>query len=139
MASVAASQTLIQPRQGVVTLFGYGTSVRVDRGHLILEDGIGNDRRHGRFPRVGHRLRRLVVIGSDGMVSLAALRWLADQDASFVMLDRDGKVILITGPVRPSDARLRRSQALAESTGASLQLTRELIAQKLSGQEQVAR
>jgi len=28
----------------------------------------------------------VVVIGSDGMVSLAALRWLADQDASFSML-----------------------------------------------------
>jgi CRISPR-associated endonuclease Cas1 len=73
------------------------------------------------------------------MVSLAALRWLADQDAAFVMLDRDGKVLVTTGPVRTSDARLRRSQALAESTGASLQLTRELIAQKLSGQEKVAR
>jgi hypothetical protein len=28
----------------------------------------------------------VVVIGSDGMVSLAALRWLADQDPSFSML-----------------------------------------------------
>jgi len=73
------------------------------------------------------------------MVSLAALRWLADQDAAFVMLDRIGKVLATTGPVRTSDARLRRSQALAESTGASLQLMRELIAQKLSGQEKVAR
>ena len=27
---------------------------------------------------------------SDGMVTLAALRWLADQGASFVMLERDG-------------------------------------------------
>src|SRR5439155_24997926 len=101
--------------------------------------GIGVVRREARLPRVGHGLQRLVVIGSDGTVSLAALRWLADQDAAFVMLDRDGKVLLTTGPVQPSDARLRRSQALAESTGASLQLTRELIAQKLSGQEKVAR
>src|SRR6266849_6240753 len=111
MASVAVSQTLIQPRQGVVTLFGYGTSVRVDRGHLILEDGIGNDRRQARFPRVGHGLRRIVVIGSDGMVSLAALRWLADQEASFVMLERDGSTLATTGPVKPSDAKLRRAQA----------------------------
>jgi hypothetical protein len=28
------------------------------------------------LPRVRHGLRRLVVIGADGMVSLAALRWL---------------------------------------------------------------
>jgi hypothetical protein len=66
---------LIVPRHGVVTLFGYGIQVRVDRGHLLLEDGIGPDRRNARLPRVGHGLKRLVVIGSDGMVSLAALRW----------------------------------------------------------------
>src|SRR5438445_7234440 len=91
----------IAPKHGVVTLFGYGITVRVGRGHLILEDGIGAARRQARFPRVGHGLRRLVIIGSDGMVSLAALRWLADQDAAFVMLDRLGKVIAVTGPSVP--------------------------------------
>lgn len=79
----ADSTELLVARHGVVTLFGYGITVRVDRGHLILEDGIGADRRKARFPRVGHGLQRLVVIGADGMVSLAALRWLADQDAAF--------------------------------------------------------
>jgi CRISPR-associated endonuclease Cas1 len=130
---------LLVPRHGVVTLYGYGIQVRLDRGHLFLEDGIGTDRRRYRLPRVGHGLRRLVVIGSDGMVSLAALRWLADQDASFVMLERDGTVLATTGPVRPSDAKLRRAQALAHTTGAALRITRELIGRKLNGQEQVAR
>src|SRR6267154_2172194 len=129
----------ITPRHGVVTLFGYGIQVRVDRGHLILEDGIGADRSRHRFPRVGHGLRRLVVIGSDGMVSLAALRWLADQKAAFVMLDRDGSVLATTGPVHPSDARLRRAQALAIQSGAALRIARELIDKKLLGQERVAR
>lgn len=129
----------IIPKHGVVTLFGYGTAVHVDRGHLILEDGIGHERRHGRFPRVGHGLKRLVLIGSDGMISLAALRWLADQNASFVMLERDGSVLASTGPVRSSDARLRRAQALAENTGTALQLAIRLIGAKLSGQEKVAR
>jgi CRISPR-associated protein Cas1 len=130
---------LIVPRHGVITLFGYGIQVRVDLGHLLLEDGIGPDRRYARLPRVGHGLKRLVVIGSDGMVSLAALRWLADQDASFVMLERDGKVLAVTGPVRAADAKLRRAQALAHSSGAALHITRELISRKLAGQEQVAR
>ena len=131
--------TLITPRQGVVTLFGYGIGVRVDRGHLVFEDGIGAARRQARLPRVGHGLRRLVVIGADGMVSLAALRWLADQDASFIMLDRDGSVLATTGPVRSSDARLRRAQACAHVSGIALHITRELTSQKLAGQERVAR
>jgi CRISPR-associated endonuclease Cas1 len=136
---LSQSHNSIVPRHGVVTLFGYGIQVRVDRGHLLLDDGIGPDRRRFRLPRVGHGLRRLVVIGSDGYVSLAALRWLGDQDASFAMLLRDGKVLVNTGPVRPSDARLRRSQSLAQSSGAALRIARELIRQKLAGQEQVAR
>jgi len=128
----------VVPRHGVVTLFGYGIVARVDRGHLIVEDGIGAARRVARFPRVRHGLERLVVIGSDGVVSLAALRWLADQDAAFVMLDRDGSVLATTGPVRPSDSRLRRAQALASHSGAALQIARKLLNQKLSGQEQLA-
>jgi len=128
----------LRPRHGLVTLFGYGIRVNVERGHLILEDGIGS-RHKNRFSRVGHGLRRLVVIGADGFVSLAALRWLADQDAAFVMLDRDGSVLATTGPVRPSDARVRRAQALAHRSGAALRIARELIGQKLAGQETLAR
>jgi CRISPR-associated protein Cas1 len=130
---------LIVPRHGVVTLFGYGIQARVDRGHLLLQDGIGADRRYARLPRVGHGLKRLVVIGSDGMVSLAALRWLADQDVAFTMLERDGKVLAVTGPVRPSDSKLRRAQGLAHTSGAALRIARELITQKLAAQERVAR
>src|SRR6266566_1006791 len=145
MCPMAATKTVyqpqdpIQPRHGIVTLFGYGITVRVNRGHLLVEDGIGADRRLARFPRVGHGLKRLVVIGSDGMVSLAALRWLADQDAAFVMLERDGSVLATTGPVRPSDAKLRRAQAFAAQSEVGLQIARELISRKLVGQEQVIR
>jgi len=131
--------TTIKPRNGVVTLYGFGIKVHVDRGHLIMKDGIAADRREGRLPRVGHGLRRLVMIGSDGMVSLSALRWLADQKAAFVMLDRLGKVLATTGPVHPSDARLRRAQSLAEDSGAAMRIAVELIKQKLLAQERLVR
>lgn len=134
----AKPQLKMTPRHGVLTLFGYGIRVLLERGHLVIEDGIGGDRRLARLPRVGHDLKRLVVIGSDGMISLAALRWLADQKAAFVMLERDGHVLATTGPVRPSDARLRRAQARADLSGAALQITRKLISQKLVGQQRVA-
>jgi CRISPR-associated endonuclease Cas1 len=142
-ASATVSQhlqfrNLLVPRHGVVVLFGYGITVNVDRGHLILRDCMGSLRHEGRFSRVGHGLRRLVVIGSDGFVSLTALRWLADQDAAFVMLERDGSVLCTTGPVRPSDARLRRAQALAYQSGIAIRIARELITKKLAGQERVA-
>jgi len=55
------------------------------------------------------------------------------------MLERDGTVLAATGPVRPSDVRLRRAQALAHHTGAAFRISRELIDRKLAGQERVAR
>jgi CRISPR-associated endonuclease Cas1 len=71
-------------------------------------------------------------------MSLAALRWLADQNASFVMLERNGSLLATTGPVRPSDIRLRRAQALAHHTCVAFRIGRELIDRKLAGQERVA-
>jgi len=130
----------VAPRHGVITLSGYDIKVRVDRGHLTFEDGIGAERHSWRLPRVGHGLRRLVVIGNDGFISLAALRWILDQKAAFVQLERDGTVVASTGPAYGlDDPRLRRAQALALQTGAALGIARELINEKLAGQEQVAR
>jgi CRISPR-associated endonuclease Cas1 len=145
---MAANETVTQfpsirkfplSRSGVLVLSGFGIKVRVQNRHLELEDGVGLERRKIRLARVGHGLKRLCCIGSDGFVSLAALRWLADQDVAFTMLERSGKVLFVTGPVRSSDAKLRRAQALAHSSGAALRISRELIRQKLVAQEQVAR
>jgi len=124
---------------GVFTLYGYGIRITMQAGHLQIEDGIGPERRALRLPRVNHRLKRLVCIGDDGFITLSALRWLSDVGASFAMLDRLGKVRVVTGPASPSEARLRRAQALALGNGTALRIARELIAAKLNGQESLVR
>jgi len=140
---MAASHTLPHPhairKSGVLVLNGYGIRVQVNAGHLLLHDGIADERRTIRLPRVNHGLKRLVMIGSDGFITLEAVRWLADQGAAFVMLDRRGKVLAVTGPVAPSDSKLRRAQALALGNGKALKISKELISQKLAGQEMVVR
>jgi len=97
---MAASSTLPQQavsrksqigKTGVLVLSGFGIGVRMQRGHLQIEDGVGMERRMIRLPRVGHGLKRLIVIGTDGFVSLSALEWLTEQDASFVMSNAMGK------------------------------------------------
>jgi CRISPR-associated endonuclease Cas1 len=127
------------PSHGTITLVGYRIRIVVDRGHLVIEDGIGAERYYYRLPRVGHRLKRVVVVGSDGLVTLAALKWMRDQDASLVFLERSGKTLCVTGPVGSSDAKLRRAQALAISNGVGLEICRRLIDAKLQGQERVLR
>ena len=108
-------------------------------GHLEIEDGIGPERRKSRLPRVNHRLTRLVCVGDDGFITLSALRWLSEVGASFVMLDRLGKVRVVTGPTSASEARLRRAQAMALATGTALPIARDLIAAKLTAHETLIR
>src|SRR5947209_6420124 len=119
---MAASPNLLQVpnsrkspinKSGVLTIHGFGVRVRMQSGHLEIEDGVGSERRTFRLARVGHELRRLVCVSEDGFVSLSALKWLSDVGAAFIMLDRLGKVRIVTGPTSPSDVRLRRAQALA--------------------------
>ena len=37
-------------RLGVLTVSGFGVRINVDRGHLLIEDGIGVDRSRVRLP-----------------------------------------------------------------------------------------
>lgn len=120
-------------------MHGFGVSLRMQSGHLEIEDGVGPERRKFRLARVGHGLKRLVCISEDGFATLSALKWLGDVGASFLMLNRDGRVSLVTGPTAPSDVRLRRAQALALGNGVGFEISRALIYAKLEGQEQVIR
>jgi CRISPR-associated endonuclease Cas1 len=122
------------PRDGVLLLSGYGLRVAVERGHLVVEDGVGAARREGRFARADRELRRLVVLGHAGTISLDALRWLFDVGVGFAHIDTDGQVVAASGPVGLRDARLRRAQALAPSDGRGLEIARELVQGKIAGQ-----
>jgi CRISPR/Cas system-associated endonuclease Cas1 len=126
-------------KSGVLTIHGFGVRVRMQRGHLEIEDGVGMERRTLRLPRVNHGLKRLVCISEDGFATFGALKWLAEVGVSFVMLDRMGKVLFVTGPTASSEARLRRAQALALGNGVGLEICRRLIDAKLEGQERVIR
>jgi len=108
-------------------------------GHLEINESVAGQLRTIRLWRVNHGLKRLVCISEDGFVTLAALRWLSDVGASFVMLDRLGEVKVVTGPAGSSESRLRRAQALALTNSVGLQIARELISAKLGGQEALAR
>ena len=83
----------IAPRSGVLLVTGYGIRISVERGHLCIEDGIGANRRHARFPRPIRDLQRLVVLGHSGTISLDALLWLSETGAGFVQIHTDGRVI----------------------------------------------
>jgi CRISP-associated protein Cas1 len=116
---------------------GHGISVKVERSHLRVEDGLGPDRRVRRYARPTRTLRRLLILG-DGYVTLQALRFCRAVGVSVIVLDDDG-VSLTSSTPGQDDARLRRAQALALGTETGLGIVRDLLKAKITGHARNAR
>jgi CRISPR-associated endonuclease Cas1 len=125
-------------RSGVCVVDGYGVKIRVERGRLVISDGIGPLRRESRFTRATHGIRRLVLIGHTGFVSLDAIRWLADVGIGLVHLDPDGRTLVSSAGFGLDEPRLRRAQGAAFAAETGMAIARDLIRQKLAGQARVA-
>jgi len=119
---------------GIFVASGYDLRISVWRGRLRVEDGVGKQRRRLLLHRATSRLKRLLVLGHTGFISLEAIRWLADVRASFVQIDADGRVLAAFGPPGTDRPSLRRAQALASATDAALELSRWLVDAKLGAQ-----
>src|SRR5205823_879534 len=98
---------------GICVVDGYGVRVSVERRKLIVADGIGRHRRVRSFARIERRVRRLVVLGHSGSITLEAVRWCEDVGMAVVVIDHSGRVLLASTSSGLDDARLRREQALA--------------------------
>jgi CRISPR-associated endonuclease Cas1 len=124
----------LEPRDGVLVVDGYGVKVSVNRGHLVVEDGFADLRRSGRFSRSTSGLRRVVLLGHAGFVTLEAIRWLADVGAAYLHIDRSGRVLATSAVLGVDHPALRRAQAKAWGTPAGSDIAREILRQKLRGQ-----
>jgi CRISPR-associated endonuclease Cas1 len=123
-------------RAGVCVASGYGIKIQVRRGHLVVEDGLGRDRRSRTYARATHGISRVVVLGSDGFITLESVRWLHGLGIALIHLDRDGNILATSTP-HGGDARLRRLQAAALVSEAGLEVARTLLQAKLDGQANV--
>ncbi len=117
---------------------GRGVKVIVDRGHLLVADGLGRHRRERRWPRASRELRRLVILGRSGFVSLEAVRWCEAVGVALVVLDGESTVLTSARP-GIDDSRLRRAQAAAWGTPVGLAVAVDLLATKLAHQASVVR
>jgi CRISPR-associated endonuclease Cas1 len=123
---------------GVCVADGFGVRVTVERGALVVADGIGEHRRIRRFDKATHGLSRIVVVASsEGFVTLEALRWCQRLGIAVLALGADGTPSLASVPRTTDDARLRRAQALAPPEPYGIDLARRLLRSKLDGQAKV--
>jgi CRISPR-associated endonuclease Cas1 len=119
---------------GVLVVDGYGVRIRVERGRLVISDGVGRARRVGQFERANSRLRRLVVLGHSGAITVDALRWLSDVGVGLTAIDSDGRVLAASAGMGRDDPRLRRAQAVAIDRPTGDRVAHGLIGEKIAAQ-----
>lgn len=126
----------------VIVADGRTVQLRVERGHLSIQDGIGQHRRTRTLPRVERTVRRIVVLADNGYISWDAARWCADVGITVLQCDRSGRQITVVAAPEPDDARLRRAQAFASEGGphapVGLDIVKYVLAPKIGGQAAIA-
>jgi len=122
---------------GILVAHGYGLKIYVERGHLIVHDGIGRNRKTLRLNRATSRLTRLIVIGHTGFITFEAMRWIRDIGATFAQIDADGTIVALSAAARHHESKLRRAQALAAESEAGRRTTVALLRSKLMAQAKV--
>src|SRR5229473_179162 len=99
-------------KNGVLTISGNNSSIRVDGGCLVVSDGpvpVAADHQGNappvkdrmvtcRFRRADCPVDRIVITRPDGFITFGAIKWLHGVGASLVQLDWDGTVLLATAP-----------------------------------------
>ncbi|WP_417494474.1 CRISPR-associated endonuclease Cas1 [Maricaulis sp.] len=82
-------------------LTGNGMSMRVNRGALVIRDGLTHYPQdvdeHRLFPGGLENPPRIVLVDGSGEISLDAIDWLAEQDISLIRLRWDGRVVSVVG------------------------------------------
>lgn len=124
-------------RDGVLVVRAHNLHMKVERGELVVSEGSDHpDCRRASFPR-WRPPRRIALVGSMGIVTIAALRWLQDTGCGMFHVDGIGRVTMVSVTPRLEDARLRRAQALLPYGTSALPLARSLLARKLQGQHEL--
>jgi len=116
-----------------IVVDGYGVRIAVDRNHLTIVDGIGSHRRTRTLTRSQNTVKRIVIVGEAGTISLAAIRWCVDTNVSIAQVTSEGKILAETVGRSPRESRLRRAQALTDSNEVGTEVAAYLIGEKIDG------
>jgi len=119
-----------------LVLTGHGVRLRIEQGALVIRNGFTHypqSRQEWRlFPGDRRLPSRIVVLDSDGALSLDVITWLAQQAVPLILLDWQGQVLsTLDGGGAVPDLGLRAAQLTARQTGAGLRLGTQLIAAKV--------
>lgn len=78
-------------------------------------------------------MRRIVILGHTGTLTLDAIRWCADVGIALVQIDTDGRVLMVGHNPARTDSRLLRAQAAAAGSQVGVAIAQHLLGLKLAG------
>jgi len=119
--------------RNVLVVDGYSIRLTVEHGHLSLHDGVGKHSRTRTLTRSQRTVKRIVILGAAGTVSLAAVQWCHDVGVTLTWMNSDGTILAQSFGDSVEESRLRRAQALAVSNGVGLSVAQRLIEAKVRG------
>lgn len=129
----------IEADNDVIVLQGSRIQVSVQDGALVCQDATWSGGPRAGLVYRASRLKRLIIEGTSGRITLDAIHWLAGVGTELTILDRNRKPLVIGLPRRPDYPALRRGQALAALRPEGLELVRELLLARLAGQVDILR
>jgi CRISPR-associated endonuclease Cas1 len=129
---------------GILFIHAYNVQIRVSENQLLIDyrnpvKGEKTRKTSLRLNRATSGLKRLVISGDDGYISLHALRWLAEIKAAIMQIGFDNQLYLASIPPGNDDPALRRYQVLAGFTPLGAEIVRTLLTAKIQGQIGVMR
>lgn len=127
----------LRPDRKPLVLNGHGITLRIHQGALVIRNGFTH------YPQTNPELRffpgdrklpaRIILLDSDGSISFDVIAWLSQQRVPLIVLNYQGEVVSVIGEGWAYDPELRIKQLAALTNGAGLQLSIELIRQKIEG------
>lgn len=120
----------------ILVVDGYGVSLNVEGGHLVVRDGFGpaSKRRTIMVPKGRSKISRIVIRAPAGTLSLAALDWCNQMDIPIAVLASDSRIASCHVMPSRSDGPLKRVQAIAALMEEGVEIARELLRSKLRSQ-----
>ncbi len=118
-----------------LVLNGHGVRLRIHQGSLLVQNGFTH------YPQAREEYRffpgdcklpsRIILLDSDGSITLDVIAWLSEQMVPLVMLSWRGELVSLVGDGAAYDPQLREAQLAARSSGRGLEIATGLIREKI--------
>lgn len=116
-------------------LSGYGITLMVEHGNLIIQDGIAGERRTITLYRDNQEYDHIIIPEYGGSISFEAISWLMVQGIAVTMINPLGNIITSFCPYDHVSGVMKRIQATASQEFKN-DIARKILAAKLKGQRQ---